>query len=161
MQVDAKLVKTLRQSSGAGMMDCKRALAANDNNIEKASEYLRKKGLASADKKAGRVASEGAIGAYIHAGSKCVSCTSGPLHCLGPLLLDLRPRDHDAGFQLSLLAGVARWPYATGDHRIWLCTNCAVWAAYCWVRIHCLAAGPNLALNLSQPAPFISRYNCC
>ena len=73
MQVDAKLVKELRQSSGAGMMDCKRALAANDNNIEKASEYLRKKGLASADKKAGRVASEGAIGAYIHAGSKCVS----------------------------------------------------------------------------------------
>ena len=91
VQVDAKLVKELRQSSGAGMMDCKRALAANDNNIEKASEYLRKKGLASADKKAGRVASEGAIGAYIHAGSKCVSCASGPFHCIGPPMLVLRP----------------------------------------------------------------------
>ena len=91
VQVDAKLVKELRQSSGAGMMDCKRALAANDNNIEKASEYLRKKGLASADKKAGRVASEGAIGAYIHAGSKCVPCASGPFGCIGPQPTVLRP----------------------------------------------------------------------
>lgn len=69
-QVDAKLVKQLRESSGAGMMDCKKALANNDNNLEKATEFLRKKGLASADKKAGRVASEGAIGSYVHAGSK-------------------------------------------------------------------------------------------
>ena len=63
-------MKQLRESSGAGMMDCKKALATNDNNLEKATEFLRKKGLASADKKAGRVASEGAIGAYVHAGSK-------------------------------------------------------------------------------------------
>ncbi len=70
VQVDAKLVKQLRESSGAGMMDCKKALANNDNNLEKATEFLRKKGLASADKKAGRVASEGAIGSYVHAGSK-------------------------------------------------------------------------------------------
>ncbi|KAA6423398.1 MAG: elongation factor Ts, partial [Trebouxia sp. A1-2] len=70
VKVDAKLVKQLRESSGAGMMDCKKALANNDNNLEKATEFLRKKGLASADKKAGRVASEGAIGSYVHAGSK-------------------------------------------------------------------------------------------
>ena len=70
MQVDAKLVKQLRDSSGAGMMDCKKALASNDNNLQKASDFLRKKGLASADKKAGRVASEGAIGSYVHTGSK-------------------------------------------------------------------------------------------
>ena len=70
VQVDAKLVKQLRDSSGAGMMDCKKALASNDNNLEKASDFLRKKGLASADKKAGRIASEGAIGSYVHAGSK-------------------------------------------------------------------------------------------
>ena len=69
VQVDAKLVKQLRESSGAGMMDCKKALANNDNNLEKATEFLSKKGLASADKKAGRVASEGAIGSYVHAGS--------------------------------------------------------------------------------------------
>ena len=76
MQVDAKLVKQLRESSGAGMMDCKKALASCDNNLDKASDLLRKKGLASADKKAGRVASEGAIGSYIHAGSKYVWCTN-------------------------------------------------------------------------------------
>ncbi|KAL3138010.1 hypothetical protein ABBQ38_005246 [Trebouxia sp. C0009 RCD-2024] len=70
VKVDAKLVKQLRESSGAGMMDCKKALASNDNDLQKASDFLRKKGLASADKKAGRVASEGAIGSYVHAGSK-------------------------------------------------------------------------------------------
>lgn len=68
--MDASLVKELRQRSGAGMMDCKKALASNDNNLEKATDFLRKKGLASADKKAGRIASEGAIGSYVHAGSK-------------------------------------------------------------------------------------------
>lgn len=57
-------------------MDCKKALANNDNNLEKATEFLRKKGLASADKKAGRVASEGAIASYVHAGSKYVSSHS-------------------------------------------------------------------------------------
>ena len=63
-------MKQLRDASGAGMMDCKKALAASNNDVEMASEYLRKKGLVSADKKAGRVASDGAIGAYIHAGSR-------------------------------------------------------------------------------------------
>lgn len=65
-QVDAKAVGELRKASGAGMMDCKRALAANDGDLEKSKDYLRKKGLASADKKAGRVASEGAVASYIH-----------------------------------------------------------------------------------------------
>jgi elongation factor Ts len=68
--VAASAVKELREKTGAGMMDCKKALAENDGDVEKATEFLRKKGLASADKKAGRVASEGAIGAYIHAGSR-------------------------------------------------------------------------------------------
>lgn len=66
--VSASKVKELRQMSGAGMMDCKKALAACDNDLEKASEYLRKKGLASAEKKSGRIASEGLIGSYIHDG---------------------------------------------------------------------------------------------
>ena len=70
MKVDAKAAKALREATGAGMMDAKKALAQNNNDFDKAVEYLRKKGLASADKKAGRVASEGAIGAYIHAGSR-------------------------------------------------------------------------------------------
>lgn len=67
-QVSAKQVQELRKLSGAGMMDCKRALAASEGDTQKASDYLRKKGLASADKKAGRIASEGAIVSYIHGG---------------------------------------------------------------------------------------------
>ena len=70
VEVSAKLVKELRQASGAGMMDCKKALAETGGDLEAAKDFLRKKGLASADKKAGRVAAEGAIGSYIHAGSR-------------------------------------------------------------------------------------------
>lgn len=66
--VSAAAVKELRQATGAGMMECKKALAACENDLEKATEYLRKKGLASADKKASRVAAEGLIGKYIHDG---------------------------------------------------------------------------------------------
>ena len=68
--ISAKLVKELRDKTGAGMMDCKKALAANEGNIEISIEWLRKKGLAGADKKAGRVASEGLVGSYIHTGGR-------------------------------------------------------------------------------------------
>jgi elongation factor Ts len=70
MAVTAALVKELRDKTGAGMMDCKKALAETHGDLEKAIDFLRKKGLASAAKKAGRVASEGAIGSYIHMGGK-------------------------------------------------------------------------------------------
>jgi elongation factor Ts len=60
------LVKQLREETGAGMMDCKKALAETGGDIEKAQEYLRKKGLSSADKKSSRLAAEGLISAYIH-----------------------------------------------------------------------------------------------
>ena len=69
-KISAQAVKALRELSGAGMMDCKKALAENDSNVEKAQEWLRKKGMASADKKASRIAADGAVGAYIHAGSR-------------------------------------------------------------------------------------------
>jgi elongation factor Ts len=68
--ISASLVKELREASGAGMMDCKKALAECGGDLESAKEFLRKKGLASADKKAGRVAAEGAVWSYIHAGSR-------------------------------------------------------------------------------------------
>ena len=68
--ITAKLVKELRDKTGAGMMDCKKALNETDGNIEKAVEWLRKKGIASAEKKSGRVAAEGSIGSYIHTGSR-------------------------------------------------------------------------------------------
>ncbi|GIL70524.1 hypothetical protein Vretimale_3656 [Volvox reticuliferus] len=70
VQVSAGVVKQLRDKTGAGMMDCKKALAECDNDMEKATEWLRMKGLASADKKAGRLAAEGVIASYIHPGSR-------------------------------------------------------------------------------------------
>ncbi|CAN1764947.1 Polyprotein of EF-Ts, chloroplastic [Linum perenne] len=60
------LVKQLREETGAGMMDCKKALSETGGDLEKAQEYLRKKGLSSADKKSSRIAAEGRIGSYIH-----------------------------------------------------------------------------------------------
>jgi elongation factor Ts len=59
MAITAKLVKQLREKTGAGMMDCKKALQETDGDIDKAVEFLREKGLSKAEKKAGRVAAEG------------------------------------------------------------------------------------------------------
>lgn len=70
MEISAALVKELREKTGAGMMDCKRALTEANGDIERAGELLREKGLASAAKKAGRVASEGVVEAYIHGGGR-------------------------------------------------------------------------------------------
>jgi elongation factor Ts len=64
------MVKELREKTGVGMMDCKKALAESDGDMEKAVEFLRKKGLATAQKRAGRATSEGIVQAYIHMGGK-------------------------------------------------------------------------------------------
>lgn len=69
-EITAALVKELRERTGAGMMDCKKALSATDGNLEKAIDFLREKGLAAAAKKAGRVAAEGLVEAYIHGGGR-------------------------------------------------------------------------------------------
>jgi elongation factor Ts len=66
--ITSEMVRTLREKTGAGMMDCKKALTESEGDFEKAVSLLRQKGLASAGKKAGRVASEGIIGSYIHMG---------------------------------------------------------------------------------------------
>lgn len=68
--MDAKLVKELRQKTGAGMMDCKRALVEKKGNIEEAIAFLREKGLSDTNKKAGRIAAEGIVDSYIHMGGK-------------------------------------------------------------------------------------------
>jgi elongation factor Ts len=70
MNITAEMVRKLREETGAGMMECKSALVEAAGDTEKAREILRKKGLASAAKKAGRATSEGAIGSYIHPGAK-------------------------------------------------------------------------------------------
>lgn len=70
MSITAAQVSELRKATGAGLMDCKKALAETGGDQEKAVDYLRKKGLAAASKKAGRAATEGTVGSYIHAGGK-------------------------------------------------------------------------------------------
>ena len=70
MAGDSVLVKELRQKTGAGIMDCKQALIESSDDVDKAIDWLRQKGLASAGKKLGRTTNEGVIASYIHAGSK-------------------------------------------------------------------------------------------
>ena len=70
MEVNARQVQELRAKTGAGIMDCKRALAEEKGDFEKAIEYLRKKGLSAAAKKASRIAAEGLVGSYVHLGGK-------------------------------------------------------------------------------------------
>ena len=70
MAITAALVKELRDMTGAGMMDAKKALVETDGNIDKAVDLLREKGLAAAAKKAGRIAAEGVVQSYIHAGGR-------------------------------------------------------------------------------------------
>jgi len=70
MDVNANLVRELRDKTGAGVMDCKRALAEAQGDLDKAAVWLREKGISQAAKRAGRTASEGSVGSYIHAGGK-------------------------------------------------------------------------------------------
>ena len=68
--VTAAMVKELRERTGAGMMDCKKALAETNGDMNKAADYLREKGIAKAAKKSGRIAAEGAVAAYVSADGK-------------------------------------------------------------------------------------------
>jgi elongation factor Ts len=68
--ISAKLVKELRDKTGAGMMDCKKALTENNSDIEQSIDWLRKKGIAKAGSKGDRIASEGLVGSYIHTGGR-------------------------------------------------------------------------------------------
>ena len=70
MDITAKMVKELREATGAGMMDCKKALTECGGDMDKANDYLRKKGIASAAEKEGRATSQGIVGSYIHMGGK-------------------------------------------------------------------------------------------
>src|SRR5437879_8332927 len=70
VEITSALVTEVGEKTGAGMMDCKKALLETGGDIEKATDWLRQKGLATAGKKAGRSATEGAVGSYIHLGGK-------------------------------------------------------------------------------------------
>ena len=70
MSIDAKIVKSLRDKTGAGMMDCKKALVETKGNLDKAVDHLRKSGIAKAEKKGERIAKEGLVFSYIHHGGR-------------------------------------------------------------------------------------------
>ena len=70
MGISLELIKELRERTSAGINDCKKALAETNGDIDKAADFLREKGLAAAAKKAGRIASEGIVESYIHAGGR-------------------------------------------------------------------------------------------
>src|SRR3989338_7125141 len=70
MAITLDMVKALREKTGAGIVDCKEALAATGGDIDKAQELLRRKGMSIAEKKAGRATKEGVIGSYVHLGNK-------------------------------------------------------------------------------------------
>jgi elongation factor Ts len=70
MEVNAQMVQALRAKTGAGIMDCKKALAEGGGDMDKAVDWLRKKGLSAASKRSARIASEGAVASYIHMGGK-------------------------------------------------------------------------------------------
>ncbi|HHX37974.1 MAG TPA: translation elongation factor Ts [Clostridiaceae bacterium] len=69
-EVNIKLIKELREKTGAGMMDCKKALIENDGDVEKAQAWLREQGILKASKKSGRIAAEGVVLSYIHGGGR-------------------------------------------------------------------------------------------
>ncbi len=85
MAVTAAMVKDLREKTGAGMMDCKKALAETDGDMQKAIDYLREKGIAKAAKKSGRIAAEGAVAAYVSKDEKI-----GVLKSTAKLILRLK-----------------------------------------------------------------------
>ena len=103
-EITAGLVKELREKTGAGMMDCKKALAENDGDIEAAVDWLRKKGLAAAAKKAGRVAADGLVGVSVE----------GPVGAVVEVNSETDFVARNDGFQsfVAALAGLAR---TTGD----------------------------------------------
>ena len=84
--ITAKSVKELREMTGAGMMDCKKALVETEGNIEKAVEFLREKGLAAAAKKAGRVAAEGIVKTFVSADKKIAAMVE--VNCETDLVAD-------------------------------------------------------------------------
>lgn len=105
MNITADQVRQLREATGAGVMDCKRALTEAGGDVEQAKEVLRQSGLARAEKKAGRVASQGLIESYIHAGGRIGVLLE--LNCESDFVArtdDFRALAHDIAMQVAALA---------------------------------------------------------
>ncbi len=105
MEITTEMIKTLRQATGAGVLDCRKALEANDGDMEKATTYLREKGLAAAAKKAGRQASEGLVEAYVHPGNRVAVLLE--LNCETDFVArtaDFRALAHDLALHIAFAA---------------------------------------------------------
>lgn len=102
--ISSEIVKTLRDKTGAGMMDCKRALEESNGDIEKATEFLRKKGAAVAAKRAEREANQGVVEAYIHAGGRIGAMVE--LNCETDFVAktpEFRQLAHDIAMQIAAM----------------------------------------------------------
>ncbi|MCX6133614.1 MAG: translation elongation factor Ts [Ignavibacteriales bacterium] len=105
--ISSEIVKSLRDKTGAGMMDCKRALEASNGDIEQATDYLRKKGAAVAAKRAEREANQGVIEAYIHAGGRIGAMIE--LNCETDFVAktpEFRQLAHDIAMQIAAMSPV-------------------------------------------------------
>ena len=105
MEVTAEMVRTLRDLTGAGVMDCKRALEQTEGNTQKAEELLREKGLAAAMKKTDRETREGLVEAYIHSGGRLGAVLE--LNCETDFVArteDFRQLAHDLAMQVAAMA---------------------------------------------------------
>lgn len=103
--VSTELVKRLREKTGAGMMDCKRALEESNGDIDQAIEYLRKKGASVAAKRADRVANQGVVEAYIHAGGRIGAMVE--LNCETDFVAktpDFKQLAHDIAMQIAAMS---------------------------------------------------------
>lgn len=102
MEITADLVKKLREDTNAGVMDCKKALVQADGDVEKAKEILREQGLAKAERRANRVAAQGVIEAYIHAGGRIATLVE--VNCETDFVArtdDFRALAHDLAMQVA------------------------------------------------------------
>jgi elongation factor Ts len=118
--ISAKQVKELRDKTGAGMMDCKKALIENNGDMDKASEWLRQKGITSATKKESRVASEGLVHSYIHTGGRVgvlveINCETDFVARREEFKARTRRSDADCRFAQCGICQSER--YSTGDCR--------------------------------------------
>ena len=107
MEVSVTAIKALRELTGAGIMDCKRALQETDGNMDEAQQYLVKKGMASAAKKASRTTSDGLVECYIHSGGRIGAMIE--LNCETDFVArtdDFRQLAHDLAMQVAAMAPI-------------------------------------------------------
>ena len=111
MAVTTEMIKQVRQASGAGVLDCRNALQQADGDFDRAIEILREKGLASAEKKAGRSVNEGVVGSYVHTGSHIAALVE--LNCETDFVArtpEFQQLAHDLAMQVVALRPCWLWP---------------------------------------------------